>query len=574
MRTAFVIPNYNHRDAIELTLQQLQQFGIPCYLVNDGSDQITTDLLRQLDAEHEWVTLIEHQINQGKGGAVMTGLKAAFADGFTHALQVDADGQHQLDDIPKMLASAVQNPQAVISGLPQYDESIPKGRLYGRYITHFWVWVETLSLEIKDSMCGFRVYPLAETVQLIEQDNLGKRMDFDIEILVKLHWQGVRVVHVPTKVIYPENGVSHFQELQDNVRISKMHTKLFFGMLFGLPRRLFSRKGDNSHWSQTKERGSSLGFKLITQSYRIGGHFLCRCIMYPVIAYFFLTGTKARTASLDFHRRLHQYLICSANNTRSAEPSLKNSFKHFVNFGNAALDRIDAWCKRISLDQVVFENRAQFYSELGTKKGAVLLASHLGNIELCRAVSAQSRNITVNVLVRTSNAENFNKMLKQLNPESDVNLIAVDELSLGSSILLQEKIEQGELVVIAADRTSNQAKERVFFSEFLGEKAAFPQGPFILSALLDCPVYTIFCLKNNDNQYQVFLEKLSDTLNGPRSGRMQRLQIAVDTYSTRLETLACQYPSQWFNFYDFWQQQSNDNGIEVNGQTRVKGIKK
>ncbi len=573
MRTAFVIPNYNHRDAIEQTLQQLQQFGIPCYLVNDGSDQVTTDLLQQLDTQHEWVTLIQHQVNQGKGGAVMTGLKAAFADGFTHALQVDADGQHQLDDIPKMLATAVQNPKAVVSGLPQYDESVPKGRLYGRYLTHFWVWVETLSLEIKDSMCGFRVYPLTETVQLINQDNLGKRMDFDIEILVKLHWQGIRVVHVPTQVIYPENGISHFQGLQDNIRISKMHTKLFFGMLSRLPKRIFSRKQDNTHWSQTKERGSYLGVKLLAQSYRLGGHFLCRCIMYPVIGYFFLTGTKARTASLSFHRHLSQYRICSGDDNRIIEPSLWNSFKHFISFGNAALDRIDAWCERISLQQVIFENRTQFYIELGTEKGAVLLASHLGNIELCRAISAQNRNITVNVLVRTSNAENFNRVLKQLNPASDVNLIAVDELSLASSMLLQDKIAQGELVVIAADRTSNQAKERVFFSNFLGQKAAFPQGPFILAALLDCPVYTMFCLQNSDKQYQVFLEKLSDSLDGPRRGRMDRLQLAVDSYSSRLEKIASRYPLQWFNFYNFWQQPNNTN-IEANSQKRVRGIKK
>ena len=126
--------------------------------------QATTELLRRLAESHQWVTLIEHDNNQGKGGAVITGLKAAFADGFTHALQVDADGQHQLDDIPKMLAKAVQHPNSVISGLPQYDASIPKGRLYGRYLTHFWVWIETLSLQIKDSMCGFRVYPLAETI--------------------------------------------------------------------------------------------------------------------------------------------------------------------------------------------------------------------------------------------------------------------------------------------------------------------------------------------------------------------------------------------------------------------------
>ena len=188
--------------------------------------------------------------------------------------------------------------------------------------------------------------------------------------------------------------------------------------------------------------------------------------MYPVIGYFFLTGTKARVASHTFLKRANA-------NGSDIEVSRLNSLKHFMRFGNAALDRIDAWCERISFSHVKFPNRQAFDKQIHTGKGAVLLASHLGNIELCRALSVRNPDIKVNVLTRTSHAENFNKIIKQLSPDSDVNLIAVDELSVATSMLLQDKIEQGELVVIAADRTSNQAKDRVFFSDFLGKKAAF-----------------------------------------------------------------------------------------------------
>ncbi|MGS0675920.1 glycosyltransferase family 2 protein [Shewanella sp. 125m-1] len=556
MRLALVIPNYNHRGAIERTLEQLAAFNLPCYLVNDGSDDETRFLLIELAEKYDWVTLLHHPYNRGKGAAVMTGLRTAYAEGYTHALQVDADGQHDLNDIPAMIAQAESTPEALISGLPQYDESVPKGRLYGRYITHFWVWIETLSFDIQDSMCGFRVYPLEATEKLFLSHALGERMDFDIEVLVRLYWQGVPVIHLPTRVIYPEDGVSHFQGVKDNVRISLMHSKLFFGMLLRQPKKLYRKlqqkltsSGQNKHWSSMGERGSYWGIKLLAESYRLGGHWLCRAIMYPVIIYFFITGTTARTASKQFltHVKLKQ-----PNHPQLGEPlSWRDSLKHFFAFGNAALDRIDAWCDRIKLEQVDFPNREMLANQLLAGNGAVLLVSHLGNLELCRAISIHQRQVKVNVMVLTQNAENFNKVLKQLNPDSSLNLIQVTELGPSTSILLQQKIEAGELVVIAGDRTSSQTAGRVIYQDFLGEPAAFPQGPFILAGLLDCPVYTMFCLRQN-GRYHVHLEHFANTLKGPRAGRSERIEQAVNEFSRRLAHFALKEPLQWFNFYDFW----------------------
>ena len=116
-----------------------------------------------------------------------------------------------------------------------YDASVPKGRLYGRYITHVWVWINTLSFEIRDSMCGFRVDPLKVTVAVLDGANIGRRMDFDIEVLVRLVWRGLRLVNLPTRVTYPLDGISHFKALRDNVLISRMHARLFFGMLVRSP---------------------------------------------------------------------------------------------------------------------------------------------------------------------------------------------------------------------------------------------------------------------------------------------------------------------------------------------------
>ena len=236
IRPCIIIPVYNHHTFIEHTLEQIRIYDVPVFLVDDGSIAECATLLRELtESNPQTIHLLRLDRNQGKGAAVMEGMRFAAGKTFTHALQIDADGQHNTKDIPQFLEQAKQNPDSVICGKPVYDSSVPKGRLYGRYLTHFWVWVETLSFDIKDSMCGFRVYPLAATLDLINKNRIASRMDFDIEILVRLYWKGLKIITVETPVIYPENGVSHFAMVKDNIRITKTHTRLVFAMLGKLP---------------------------------------------------------------------------------------------------------------------------------------------------------------------------------------------------------------------------------------------------------------------------------------------------------------------------------------------------
>ena len=236
MTVCAVIPVYNHGAAIGAVVRSVLDHGLTCVLVDDGSDVQCAQVLSDLaSAHHERVVLTRLAVNQGKGGAMMTGLRLALQKGYTHALQIDADGQHDVHDIPAFLAFSRLYPDRVVCGCPIYDESVPKGRLYGRYLTHVWVWINTLSFAIRDSMCGFRVYPLSVTVALIDSASIGRRMDFDVEILVRLYWRGIGIVNQPTRVSYPSDGVSHFRVWLDNVLISRMHARLFFGMLLRLP---------------------------------------------------------------------------------------------------------------------------------------------------------------------------------------------------------------------------------------------------------------------------------------------------------------------------------------------------
>jgi glycosyltransferase involved in cell wall biosynthesis len=242
MKPCIVIPVYNHEAAIPYVLARLKSFAIPTFLINDGSSMLCSRILADCaEREPDWLILINRPENGGKGAAVLDGFKAAQALGFSHAIQIDADGQHDVNDIPAFLEAGKHHPEALILGQPLFDKTAPKSRVYGRIIANLWVWINTLSLAIADSMCGFRLYPLAAVEKLSAGTVIARGMDFDIDILVRLYWQGVDVVNIPTGVNYPYDGVSHFKLWGDNLMISKTHAKLFFGMLLRMPQ-LLSRQ--------------------------------------------------------------------------------------------------------------------------------------------------------------------------------------------------------------------------------------------------------------------------------------------------------------------------------------------
>jgi glycosyltransferase involved in cell wall biosynthesis len=242
-RPCIVIPIYDHGSTIHALVAALSAHGLPIYIVDDGSHAPTQAELARVARDFPLVRLRRLTQNSGKGAAMKHALNWAHAEGMSHALQIDADGQHDVRDVPRFLACGAERPEAMIVGDPQFDASAPKARLYGRRLTNFWVCVETLSMAVKDSQCGFRLYPLAATRALIERAALPRRYSFDIAIVVRLAWCGTPVRNLPTRVVYPTGGLSHFDMLADNVRITCLHTMLVFGMLLRLPLLLGRRLG-------------------------------------------------------------------------------------------------------------------------------------------------------------------------------------------------------------------------------------------------------------------------------------------------------------------------------------------
>lgn len=241
LKVCVVIPVYNHWLVLRELLASIEHHGVDCFLVDDGSNAECAAEIQHLGESFDWVFTDRLAVNAGKGAAVLRGLALAQEKDYSHALQIDADGQHDLGDIDRFFALARRYPHNLILGMASYDDSVPVSRYYGRFVTHFWVWVNTLSLQVKDSMCGFRVYPIAETLEVCKHASVGLRMEFDIEVVVRMSWAGVKFTSLSTHVTYPQDGISHFDMFKDNVRISGTHAKLFFGMLIRLPLILFRR---------------------------------------------------------------------------------------------------------------------------------------------------------------------------------------------------------------------------------------------------------------------------------------------------------------------------------------------
>jgi glycosyltransferase involved in cell wall biosynthesis len=229
-----VVPVYNHERAVPAVAAALRAYGLPLVLVDDGSSDACRAVLEKL-ARDVGAHLVRRPLNGGKGAAVIAGLRKARELGFSHALQVDADGQHDLRDVPRFLDRARRAPQAVICGRPLFDDSIPRVRFFSRYITHVLVWLQTLSLStVRDSMCGYRLYPLRSVLEVVER-GVGTRMDFDIEVLVKMAWRGHVLHWIDTRVSYPTDGISHYRLLVDNLWLAGMHARLLLGMAWRAP---------------------------------------------------------------------------------------------------------------------------------------------------------------------------------------------------------------------------------------------------------------------------------------------------------------------------------------------------
>jgi predicted LPLAT superfamily acyltransferase len=304
------------------------------------------------------------------------------------------------------------------------------------------------------------------------------------------------------------------------------------------------------HWAAINEISFVAGMRLLFWICRVFGRWPFRVVLYPVLAWYVLTKPLPRRASREYLQRV-------AGQTGAPLPGV---MRHFAAFGESILDKMLLWGGLFKLDTVDLHGADLIASAAAGGRGGLLICAHLGNLELCRVLSRQRHDIKLTVLVHTKHAQAFNDMLGRLNPDSQLNLMQVTEMSPATAMLLSERVARGEFVVIAGDRIPVSHQPRVAVADFLGAPAAFPVGPFVLASILQCPAYLLFSIRQGGRS-AVYFEHFRDAVRLPRQSRDVALQALAAAYAQRLEHYTLQAPLQWFNFYDFWhlpQQEGSD----------------
>ncbi len=297
------------------------------------------------------------------------------------------------------------------------------------------------------------------------------------------------------------------------------------------------------HWAGINESTFVAGMRLLFWVCRVFGRWPFRVVLYPVLAWYVLAKPAARRASTDYLNHMRVFVPVPSG--------WLGVIRHFGAFAESILDKMLLWGGLFDTTSVRIHGQAPLLHLLEQKRGAVLLCAHLGNMDLCRVLSHAQPGLKLTVLVHTRHARAFNEMLAAIDPRSQMNLMQVTEMTPATAMLLAEKVEQGEFVVIAADRVPVSADPRVAVVPFLGQDAAFPVGPYVLAGILQCPLHLMFSVRGKDG-YEIHFEQLSEGVKLPRKGREQALAELAAAYAVRLQYHAMRSPLEWFNFYDFW----------------------
>jgi predicted LPLAT superfamily acyltransferase len=302
-------------------------------------------------------------------------------------------------------------------------------------------------------------------------------------------------------------------------------------------------------WTAAAERGSLVGMWLTARFYRLFGHRVSKYFILPIVAYFFVTDRRGRRASRSYLQRLHA--VPGGAAALGHAPTVRDSFRHYYEFGLAILDRVRFTLGRGRDVDIVFRGREHFAELVAAKRGAILLGAHLGSFDAMRLLAARS-GVVVNILMITRHAPRINAMLRALNPGVDVRVFEPDPAAADNIFRLKACLERGEFVAILGDRIGTGARARVVKVPYLGATAAFPAGPFLLAHALGCPIILMIAVRRDDATYEIFAEPLAERVLLPRSERAERLGEIVSRYARRLEAYCLLAPYQWFNFFDFW----------------------
>lgn len=302
------------------------------------------------------------------------------------------------------------------------------------------------------------------------------------------------------------------------------------------------------HWARVGESTFVGGLWFLYGVHRLLGRLPFLLCLYPVVLYYWAARPAARQASLQYLQRMH------ARHGRGEAPGWRHSLRHFLSFADTLLDKMLASSGRYGFDRLRQVGREPLLEMIRRGQGGIIATAHVGCLELCQASADRQPGFRLNVLVHTAHAERFNRVLRRLHPDSGVRLLQVTQVDAATAVMLAERVARGEFVAIAGDRIPVTATAATTTrAPFLGHDAPLPIGPYVLAALLKCPLYMMVCLRERGGHVMHF-EPLADRVELPRGQRPQALAAHAARFATRLEQRLASAPYDWFNFFPFWDQ--------------------
>lgn len=302
-----------------------------------------------------------------------------------------------------------------------------------------------------------------------------------------------------------------------------------------------------THWADMGESTFAAGIWLLYGVHRVLGRLPLRVLLYPVVFYHWLMHPAARRASLEYLQRMQQ-----AHGVIGAAPGWRHTLRHFLSFAETIVDKTLAFSGHYRFENVRFTGREAVDALIARGQGAILVTAHIGCLELCQASAARQPGLKLTVLVHTRHAERFNRVLRRLDPHCPVKLLQVTEVDAATAVLLAERVAAGEFVAIAGDRVPVGAGKTAQ-APFLGHRAPFPVGAYVLASLIKCPLYLLGCVRTPQG-HLVHFEPLADRVDLPRRERAESLARLTGLFARRLEALLVRAPYDWFNFFPFWAQ--------------------
>ncbi len=534
-RPLVAIPTYNNAATVADVARRCLKQHPHVVVIDDGSTDGSGDAARAV------TTVIAHPVNRGKGAALVTALDHAAAEGFSHVIAVDADGQHLPEDLPLFLDAARSDPDAIHLGVRDMSTA-PESSRFGRRFSNFWIWVET-GHHVGDSQTGYRVYPVVPVRSL--RFPVG-RYEWEVEVLTRALWAGIAVRDVACRVFYPpkEERVSSFRPFHDNARISWLNTRLVAGRILWPPRWFNRVSAPGERWKggwKGGHQGRLWGWRFFVNMVGLIGRWPAYVGMVGMATWYLLLAAQPRRGLMAYLRRRFPQANTLGRWARA--------WRAYLGFACSLVDRFAMIRSGPETFQLTRENTAAAQAAVQAG-GAIVLTAHMGNPDLGASALRSGVPRVVNMVQYHDQNDPYVTLIREALGERAPRIIALNSGDELASLEVVRALRRGEIVAMKTDRLVDARSVTV---PFLGGDIRLPSGPLLLAALSRAPVFLMGCFKEGSDTYRVITtDPRVLRFSGRGPARERDLQRWGAEIAEQLEEWTERWPLQWYNFHDLW----------------------